>query len=46
MGKKSVPESVKWQIVGLNKQRNQSNFAIAKLVCVSVGCIQNTLKKV
>ena len=45
MGKKSIPDCVKWQIVGLNKQGNQSNVAIAKLVYVSERCIQNTLKK-
>ena len=45
MGKKSISEGVKWKVVGLNKQGNQSNDAIAKLVGVSEGCIRNTFKK-
>ena len=45
MGKKSIPESIKWQMVGLNKQGNQPKFAIAKLVGVSEGYLQITFKK-
>ena len=43
MGKKSIPEIVKCQIVGLNKQENQS-VTIAKSVGVSEDCISETLK--
>ena len=39
MGKKSIPESIKWQVVGLNKQGNRSNVATVKLIGVSEGCI-------
>ena len=44
MRKKSIPESVKWQIVGLNKQGKPSCVAIVKLVGVSEGCFEINFK--
>ena len=44
MGRKSVSQEVKWQIVNLSKDKTKSQQEIARLCGVSLCCVQTTLK--
>ena len=44
MGRKSVSDKVRWQIVGLLKDKTKSQQEIARMCNVSLKCVQTTLK--
>ena len=44
MGTKKVDETIKWQIVGLKKNRDLSNVQISKIFKVSEKCVRTTWK--
>ena len=44
MGRKSVPNEVRHQIIGLLKDDSKSNVEIAKIVGISAKCVWTTRK--
>ena len=45
MGRKSVSESQRWEIIGLSRDKSKTKVEISKLVGVSEKCVRSTLKR-
>jgi transposase len=43
MGRKSIPDLIKWRIIGISEQKNTSITKIARIIGVSRNCVRKTL---